>query len=76
MAQRHALQNFSQIVCHSTQQDTEGFRSGTATSWAVELNRNIVIAVDASEVRLALESCLRNQLFCRVALLFETKDSD
>lgn len=49
MAQRRALQNISHI-CNSSTSQTEGWRSGTATSWAVGINRNIVVAVDASEV--------------------------
>lgn len=52
VAQRHALQNISHVVCNSSTSQAEGWRSGTATSWATEIKRNIVIAVDASEVRL------------------------
>jgi hypothetical protein len=59
MAQRHGQQNISKLVCYSTSQ-AEGFRSGSSTSWAVEINRNIVIAVDASEVGLRLDTGHRN----------------
>jgi hypothetical protein len=51
VAPRHALKRIiSHVVCHSTSQ-AEGSRGEAATSWAVAINRNIVIAVDASEVR-------------------------
>ena len=49
VTQRHAQRNKQGIVCNSTSQ-AEGSRGNSATSWAVQINRNIVVAVDASEV--------------------------
>jgi hypothetical protein len=60
VAQRRALHNISHVVCNSSTSQADGWRSGTATSWAVELNRNIVIAVDASEVGLRPNKGLQN----------------
>ena len=60
-SQRHVVAKHLRVVANSTSQ-AEGSQGGTAISWAVDIHRNIVIAVDASEVGWITHNGLRNMI--------------